>query len=316
MFGVVAVAIQHPRLAAAVAGLLLVIGLVLLFFIARLVRRGWRRWKAVAYGARRSRLRDEPARRGGPRRRDPPARRALGRTPGDHRPRGAGRVRQRRRVVPRPRLPGARGRDEPRRGSAPAGRQLRGRLAGATSDGLTHRGGPTPRPDGAPAPGRPARRRRRVRPGASRALVHHAVRHHRRARGRPAGHRRPARVVPGPRGQAAGGRRLGRRRRRAGAVPHRRPGRRRRPRRGHRRAPHRAGSGVVRRRPRRLQRRWRLRALAARRPRPGRGRGVLPAPVRPGAGAAVPGGRAVLDPRVRAARRYGGAAARRDRHAA
>ncbi len=35
-----------PRLAAAVAGLLLVIGLVLLYFIARLVRRGWRRWKA------------------------------------------------------------------------------------------------------------------------------------------------------------------------------------------------------------------------------------------------------------------------------
>ena len=46
------------------------------------------------------------------------------------------------------------------------------------------------------------------------------------SRRRPAGHRRPARVVPGPRGQAAGGRRLGRRRRRAGAVPHRRPGRR------------------------------------------------------------------------------------------
>jgi hypothetical protein len=45
VFGVVAVAIQHPRLAAAVAGLLLAIGLVLLFFIARLVRRGWRRWK-------------------------------------------------------------------------------------------------------------------------------------------------------------------------------------------------------------------------------------------------------------------------------
>ena len=73
---------------------------------------------------------------------------------------------------------------------------------------------------------------------------------------------------------------------------------------------------MVRRRARRLQRRWRLRALAARRPRPGRGRGVLPGPVRPGAGAAVPGGRAVLDPRVRAARRYGGAAAGRDRDAA
>ena len=46
VFGVVLVAIQHPRLAAAVAGLLLAIGLVLLFLIARLVRRGWRRWKA------------------------------------------------------------------------------------------------------------------------------------------------------------------------------------------------------------------------------------------------------------------------------
>ena len=133
---------------------------------------------------------------------------------------------------------------------------------------------------------------------------------------RPAGDRRPARVVPGARGQAAGRRRLGRRRRRAGAVPHRRPGRRRRPRRGDRRARDRAGSGVVRRRPRRLQRRRQLRAVAARRPRPGRGRGVLPAPVRPGAGAAVPGGRAVLDPRVRAAGRYGGAAAGRDRDAA
>jgi hypothetical protein len=46
VFGVVAVAIQHPRLAAAVAGLLLAMGLVLLFLVARLVRRGWRRWKA------------------------------------------------------------------------------------------------------------------------------------------------------------------------------------------------------------------------------------------------------------------------------
>ena len=46
VFGVVAIAIQHPRLAAAVAGVLLALGLVLLFLIARLVRRGWRRWKA------------------------------------------------------------------------------------------------------------------------------------------------------------------------------------------------------------------------------------------------------------------------------
>ena len=46
VFGVVAIAIQHPRLAAAVAGLLLAIGLVLLFVVFRLVRRGWRRWQA------------------------------------------------------------------------------------------------------------------------------------------------------------------------------------------------------------------------------------------------------------------------------
>ena len=45
VLGLVAFAIQHPRAAAAVAGVLLVVGLVLLFFIARLVRRGWRRWK-------------------------------------------------------------------------------------------------------------------------------------------------------------------------------------------------------------------------------------------------------------------------------
>ena len=45
VFSLVAVAIQHPRLAAAVAGVLLVIGLVVLFAIAKLVRRGWRRWK-------------------------------------------------------------------------------------------------------------------------------------------------------------------------------------------------------------------------------------------------------------------------------
>ena len=46
VLAVVAVAIEHPRLAAAIAGLLLLIGLVLLFVLGRLVRRGWRRWKA------------------------------------------------------------------------------------------------------------------------------------------------------------------------------------------------------------------------------------------------------------------------------
>jgi hypothetical protein len=45
VFSLMAVAIQHPRLAAAVAGVLLAVGLVVLFLIARLVRRGWRRWK-------------------------------------------------------------------------------------------------------------------------------------------------------------------------------------------------------------------------------------------------------------------------------
>jgi hypothetical protein len=45
VLALVAYAVQHPRIAAAIAGALLAIGLVLLFFIARLVRRGWRRWK-------------------------------------------------------------------------------------------------------------------------------------------------------------------------------------------------------------------------------------------------------------------------------
>jgi hypothetical protein len=46
VLGLVAFAVQHPRIAAAIAAALLAIGLVLLFLIARLVRRGWRRWKA------------------------------------------------------------------------------------------------------------------------------------------------------------------------------------------------------------------------------------------------------------------------------
>jgi hypothetical protein len=45
VLALVGLAIQHPRAAAAIAGVLLAVGLVLLFFIARLVRRGWRRWK-------------------------------------------------------------------------------------------------------------------------------------------------------------------------------------------------------------------------------------------------------------------------------
>ncbi len=45
VFGVVAFAINNPEAAAAIAGVLLVIGLIALFFIAKLVRRGWRKWK-------------------------------------------------------------------------------------------------------------------------------------------------------------------------------------------------------------------------------------------------------------------------------
>jgi hypothetical protein len=46
VFSLVAFAVQYPRAAAAIAGVLLAIGLITLFLIARLIRRGWRRWKA------------------------------------------------------------------------------------------------------------------------------------------------------------------------------------------------------------------------------------------------------------------------------
>ncbi len=45
VLGVVWFAIEHPRAAAAIAAVLLALGLVLLYLVARLVRRGWRRWK-------------------------------------------------------------------------------------------------------------------------------------------------------------------------------------------------------------------------------------------------------------------------------
>jgi hypothetical protein len=45
VLGVVWFAIEHPRAAAAIAAVLLVGGLVLLYAIATVVRRGWRRWK-------------------------------------------------------------------------------------------------------------------------------------------------------------------------------------------------------------------------------------------------------------------------------
>ena len=46
MLAVVWFSLEHPRAAAAVAGVLLLLGLVMLFFLSRLIRRGWRRWKA------------------------------------------------------------------------------------------------------------------------------------------------------------------------------------------------------------------------------------------------------------------------------
>jgi hypothetical protein len=45
VLGVVWFAIEHPRAAAAIAGVLLAAGLVVLWLVARLVRRGWRRRK-------------------------------------------------------------------------------------------------------------------------------------------------------------------------------------------------------------------------------------------------------------------------------
>jgi hypothetical protein len=46
VLGVVWFSLEHPRTAAAVAGVLLLLGLVVLVLVARLVRRGWRRWRA------------------------------------------------------------------------------------------------------------------------------------------------------------------------------------------------------------------------------------------------------------------------------
>ena len=45
VLGVVWFALENPEAAAAVAGVLLLLGLVLLFLVGRLIRRGWRRWK-------------------------------------------------------------------------------------------------------------------------------------------------------------------------------------------------------------------------------------------------------------------------------
>jgi hypothetical protein len=45
VLGVVWYAIEHPRAAALIAAVLLAGGLVVLYLVAKLVRRGWRRWK-------------------------------------------------------------------------------------------------------------------------------------------------------------------------------------------------------------------------------------------------------------------------------
>jgi hypothetical protein len=45
VLGVVWFSIEHPQAAAAIAGVLLLLGLVLLLVLGRAVRRGWRRWK-------------------------------------------------------------------------------------------------------------------------------------------------------------------------------------------------------------------------------------------------------------------------------
>ena len=45
VLGVVWFAIDHPRAAAVIAGVLLALGLVVLYLVAKVVRRGWRRWK-------------------------------------------------------------------------------------------------------------------------------------------------------------------------------------------------------------------------------------------------------------------------------
>lgn len=45
VLGVMWFAIENPRTAAAIAGVLLILGLVMLFLLGRIIRRGWRRWR-------------------------------------------------------------------------------------------------------------------------------------------------------------------------------------------------------------------------------------------------------------------------------
>ncbi|MDR7253843.1 O-antigen/teichoic acid export membrane protein [Nocardioides sp. BE266] len=45
VLGVVWFSLEHPRAAAAIAAVLLVLGLTMLYVLGRAIRRGWRRWK-------------------------------------------------------------------------------------------------------------------------------------------------------------------------------------------------------------------------------------------------------------------------------
>jgi hypothetical protein len=45
VLGLVWFAVENPQVAAAIAGVLLAVGLVVLYLVAKLVRRGWRGWK-------------------------------------------------------------------------------------------------------------------------------------------------------------------------------------------------------------------------------------------------------------------------------
>ncbi|WP_300676619.1 DUF4126 domain-containing protein [Nocardioides sp.] len=46
VLGVATLALHHPRIAASIAAVLLIVGLVAAYLLARVVRAGWRRWKA------------------------------------------------------------------------------------------------------------------------------------------------------------------------------------------------------------------------------------------------------------------------------
>ncbi len=212
-----------------------------------------------------------------------------------------GRLHQPGRLVPRPGVPGTGSGHRPRCGSDPRAQRLRGGPDRAAARVHDDRRGAAAGPNRPPSAAARHRRHRRLRPGPARGLVRVAVRHHRPADRRPAGRVRSPGGVPGPRGQDARRRDLGRGRSGPGAVP-RRAQRGGRSRRGDRRAVRPTGCGLVGRRPRRGQRRRQLRALDRRRGRPAHGRLVLQAALRPDPGDAVPRRGAVLDPWLRRAR--------------